>query len=914
MFPGALIPGAQVSVASGSGSTRALKSNGQGVFEATSLVPGRYTVTVRAKGFAEKVTTDVMVTAGGTAVVKDLALEVSTTTEVNVDADTSTLSTDPDNNASALVIKGKDLDALSDDPDDLQNELTALAGPSAGPSGGEIYIDGFSGGQLPPKSSIREIRINRNPFSAAYDKLGYGRIEILTKPGTDKFHGQAMINGNTKAFNSLNPFVTSEPNYHSTFATGSVERRAGRESSFFASAFYRNNAANSIINASVLGTNNAITNYTAAVANPQSRLDVSPRFDFQFGSKNTLSVRYMYNRQTDSFDGINGLALQTQGYDVRSNEHTLQISDTQVLGLRFVNETRFQFIASRDEQAPVSTAPTVTVQGAFIGGGNNSGAAKDSQNRLEFQDIVTAALGHHAVNFGTRLRLTHDQNTTNAGFNGNYVYQSLGDYAAGRPSEYNVTAGNATATLSLFDASAFYQDDWTAKPNLTFSYGLRYEGQNHIGDHADLAPRLAVAWAPTKDGKKGNTVFRGGYGWFFDRFAAGNVLTSIRENGINQVQYVVKNPTFTSNAPTAAQLASSSISAPTLYTMAPNLRAAVSMQAAVGVDHQFGRAVTLSATYINSRGLHQYLSNNVNAFEPGTYNESTGTGVRPNGINENLYQFQSGGTYNQNQLMMNYTVRTKKLSLFGFYMLGFANADTSGASYFSSNPNNPGADYGRASFDTRQRFLIGGNYMAPFGISLSPMLVANAGNPFNVTIGQDLNGDNQYNDRPAYATSASTSVAHTAYGDFDLNPSANATRIPYDVGVGPANWSMNLRVSKSFGIGPRAEGGSGSSFGGGGGPGGPGGGGRGPGGPGGGLGPGGLGGNGGPPRLDQEVPRKYSLTFSAMGHNVFNHTSLGAPMGTLSSPLFGRSTSIAGGFFGSASSNRSVDLQASFSF
>src|SRR6185312_14177372 len=208
-----------------------------------------------------------------------------------------------------------------------------------------------------------------------------------------------------------------------------------------------------------------------------------------------------------------------------------------------------------------------------------------------------------------------------------------------------------------------------------------------------------------------------------------------------------------------------------------------------------------------------------------------------------------------------------------------------------SNPNNARADYGRASFDTRQRFLIGGNYTAPFGISLSPMLVANAGNPFNVTIGQDLNGDNQYNDRPAFATSASTSVAHTAYGDFDLDPGANATRIPYDIGVGPANWSMNLRVSKSFGIGPRAEGGSGGS-----------------------LGPGGLGGNGGPPRLDQEVPRKYSLTFSAMGRNVFNHTSLGTPMGTLSSPLFGRSTSIAGGFFGSASSNRSVDLQATFSF
>ena len=127
--------------------------------------------------------------------------------------------TSADNNASSLVIKGKDLDALSDDPDELQSELNALAGPSAGPNGGQIYIDGFTGGQLPPKSSIREIRINQNPFSAQYDKLGYGRIEILTKPGTDKFHGMFMMNGNDSAFNSLNPFVTSEPAYYSTLSS-----------------------------------------------------------------------------------------------------------------------------------------------------------------------------------------------------------------------------------------------------------------------------------------------------------------------------------------------------------------------------------------------------------------------------------------------------------------------------------------------------------------------------------------------------------------------------------------------------------------------------------------------------------------------------------------------------------------------
>ena len=119
------------------------------------------------------------------------------------------------------------------------------------------------------------------------------------------------------------------------------------------------------------------------------------------------------------------------------------------------------------------------------------------------------------------------------------------------------------------------------------------------------------------------------------------------------------------------------------------MRAAVNMQAALGVEHQFGKAVTLSATYINSHGVHQYLSNNINAYLPGTYDAATGTGTRPNGINENIYQYQSGGTYNQNQLMLNYTVRAKRVSLFGFYSLNYAKADTSGAGYFPSNPVQP---------------------------------------------------------------------------------------------------------------------------------------------------------------------------------------------------------------------------------
>jgi len=913
---GAVIPNAQITVTSLDGAASTAKSGADGNYRFSKLAPGTYTITAKAEGFnlSEPLTVKVGAEKSN---LKNISLSIAVDQQqVTVSSQSTGVDVSPDNNAGAIVIKGKDLDALSDDPDQLQDELNALAGPAAGPNGGQIYIDGFTGGQLPPKSSIREIRINQNPFSAQYDKLGYGRIEILTKPGTDKLRGSFMVNGNDSAFNSLNTFVPSEPPYYSTFLMGNISGSLNSKSSWFMSAFQRNTQANSIVNAERLDSSGQAYNFSQAVSNPQSRLDLSPRLDLQLTPSNTLTIRYMYDRVKNTNNGVSQFALPAQGYNTQDEEQTLQMSDTQVLGAHWINETRFQYIRDRDNQVPENTTPTVTVQGAFTDGGNNTGTSRDSQDHYELQNYTTAALGSHSINFGARLRLLRDSNYSTAGFNGNYTYSSLSAYAAHQPSQYEVTAGTPSAQVKLFDAGIFFQDDWRARSNLTLSYGLRYEGQNQISDHADFGPRFSFAWAPAGMGKKAPaTVIRGGYGWFFDRFEYNNVLQTIRQNGINQKQYVVKNPDFYENAPSIESL-NNDQAAPTTYQLSPHLKAPVNMQAALGIEHQFGKIATVSVTYINSRGVHQLYSDNINAFLPGTYDPSTGTGVRPNGINENLYQYQSGGVYNQNQIITNFNIRAKNLTLFGFYLFNNAKADTSGADYFPSNQFDPGADYGRSTFDVHNRFLLGGNYQAPFGVSLSPFLVMDSGTPFNITLGQDLNGDNQFNDRPSFATGSSTDVIQTRYGNFDLNPAADATRIPYNFGNGPSQLSLNLRLSKSIGIGPRVEGTGGGNNGGGPPPGGGGGhgGGRG-GGPGGGLGPGGLSSSGGrPPFMGQGVPRKYSLSFTAMGRNVFNNVNLAAPVGVLSSTLFGKSNALAGGFFSSPSSNRSIDLQMMFNF
>ena len=562
---GAVVASAKVGLTAADGSSSTTTSGRDGSFHFAALKPGTYALFISAKSFALATVENIDVQAGKLAeenVTLQLPVEEQ---QVEVKDDAIGVNTSADNNANAIVIKGKDLDALSDDPDEMQDELTALAGPAAGPNGAQIYIDGFTGGQLPPKSSIREIRINQNPFSAQYDKLGYGRIEILTKPGTNTLHGNLMVMGNDSTFNSLNPFVTEEPAYYSTFMNGSIGGALGKKTSWFASVFRRDNASNSIVNAEVLDPNSNIINYSAAVANPQSRLDVSPRFDFQLSDKNTLTVRYMLDRQIQTNSGVSQFALQSQAYNVSNHEDSLQISDTQVLSTTAVNETRFQYIRAHDNQVAQNTDPTITVQGAFTGGGSNNGLVRDNQDRFELENYTTEAKGPHAIEFGGRLRVTRDANSSTSGFNGNYIYSSLAAYAAQTPSEYDVTAGKANASLSLFDAGLFFQDDYKLRPNFTLSYGLRYETQNWISDHNDWAPRLSFAWAPKGGNKPAKTVIRAGYGWFFDRFNLSNVLNAIRQNGINEQQYVVKNPTFYENAPSAGQLASLNTVAPTIY-------------------------------------------------------------------------------------------------------------------------------------------------------------------------------------------------------------------------------------------------------------------------------------------------------------------------------------------------------------
>lgn len=947
---GALIPGATVTLTPPHGKAVVVQSSSDGTYALHNVPAGTYSITVTMQGFATYVRQGVHL-AAGQKISLDVKMQIQAQQEVQVTTQAAQVSVDADSNASSTVIKGKDLDALSDDPDELSDELTALAGPAAGPNGGQIYVDGFTGGQLPPKSSIREIRINQNPFSAEYDRLGYGRVEVFTKPGTDKFHGFYSIQGGDKSFNTSSPFLgstNSQPDYHTIFMFGDFSGPLSHSMSFTVGGSRRTINNNALIYPSGYYAKSAtdttpcqpgdlsctyFTSYpeaNRAILQPQTRSEISPRIDIALGEKNTLTARYHYEGGSVQNSGVGGNSLPTLGVNSDSSENTVQISDTQIVSPRVINETRFEYQRDHSTSNALNSAPTLSVQGAFTAGGSSNGKQNSTQDHIEVQNYTSIALSKNFIRLGGRLRYNNNSVYSTSGANGTFIYNNLLDpcvtsnsdsaaqancasitptpcasanagvssYQCGIPGQYNVTAINKpTIGGSVTDIGLYAETDWKVKPNLTLSYGLRYEAQNVINSSRDIAPRVSFAWGvPRGQGKTPVTVVRGGFGIFYDRFELGNYMNTLQQNGTNQVvsTFIKPGPDCRPTNPGGCGTATSSRIK--IYTLGSGIRSPYTMQSAIGVDQQLGKVGTLSVNYLNARGVHQYMTRNF--YTPGATTPYD-------------FTFQSAGIFRENQLMVNSRIRVNRVQMFGFYSLSFADANTFGSSFVPTSNTNTRADYGRASFARRSFGVIGGSVQLPYNFTASPFIIAMAGQPYNIITGADPLGSSVYNTRPYFASGDSGSCFNRAAfsaTDTDSNGnSMNLTPVPINYCTSPANASVNLRLNRVFGFGERT--GQAASNGG---PGGP------PPGQHGGHGGGGHGGHEGGgrggPFGGAGSGHKYTFTLGIQASNLFNMIPYSAANGTLSSSQFGKFTSLAGRPFANGTAVRTIMLQGSFNF
>ncbi len=952
---GGVIPGATVTLSNQKGTVATTTTGVDGTYTFRHVTPGNYIVTPGYSGLSPIKAPNVAVQAGQ-PVVANLTMTVRAKQQeitVTEAAGENQISTEASNNASALVLKKEDLDALPDDPDDLQADLEALAGPAAGPGGTQIFIDGFSGGRLPPKESIREIRINSNPFSAEFDKLGYGRIQIFTKPGSDKFHGQAYYTISDNIWNSRNPFLDYNPYFRTQLFGGNVSGPLSKKASFFVDFERRDIDDNGVVTATVpYPSLSGYQSLQEAVATPQRRTTVSPRVDYQLNSNNTLSVRYAYLDNSHLLTHVGGFDvpnLQVQDFTLPSNgysqdvtDQSVQVVETAVLSPHTINETHFEFEQTNQYTTSLSTAPELNVGQSFISGGSgfsSTGFPKsyDKESYNEIQNYTTINWGAHTTKFGFRIRSSQLADVTPTDFNGEYTFLGNGTqelsidqylqterllaqgdtpaqiHALGYgPSKFTIETGNPNISFYQLDFGPFINDDWKVRPNLTVSLGLRWEAQTNIGDKNDWAPRIGIAWAPGSHGanSRPSFVIRAGAGYFYDRFPASDVLAAYRSSQVQQ--YTLYNPLSYDASFSAANLPPLSALTPTAaqsFIIDSNLKAPRLLQAVIGVDKQLAKRTTLSVNYVFSRGTHELLTDDINAPIPIVGDEPPGytlsaTGntvasvVRPFSNLGDIYDYQSTGMFKQSQVHVSFNSQIGRwFTLFSHYTFSNAHSDTDGLGTMPANPYNIAANWGRSSLDIGHTFFLGGSFLAPMGLRFSPFVVMRTGTPYDITTGTDLydTGAVAPTARPSYTDAATAGAILTPFGYLNPTPAVGAPIVERNLATGPSFIGVNLRVSKTWGFGTTSfkgnVGGTRAHQGGG--------------------WHGGGGGFGG-----DYTEHRYNLTLSVNARNILNHENLNTPNGALTSPYFMESTGITGGFGAesTASNQRRIELQLRFAF
>jgi hypothetical protein len=922
---GDLILGAEVILSQDGEKDKTVRTDNLGNFIFRNLNTGNFKLNVKVKGFKDFTDENIVLSKSQTKTV-DITLTIETKETVTI-GDNNNNSTDPDRSGSTIILKGKDLDFLPDNPEDLASVLSALSG-AVGPDGAEFLVEGFSGanGRLPSRRQISEVRINQNPFTAEYDRIGFGRVSLNLSPTTEEFHGESEFYFSDESFNSRNPFSSNKPPFQVRNIFGAVSGPlVKKRASFYVGASREAFDSNAVINAIVLNNQLIPTPFSRGILTPEREIYSLFRVDYKASTNTDLVFNYQYLPNNSKGNGIGQLALESKGYTQTDNSAIYRLLGTTILNPKTVYQYRFQLIDNVNKTTDVNTTPTINVLDSFVSGGSELGSSQTKTKRLEIQNHITTTIGANAFRFGGTYRFTSINDFTPLNFNGSYTFEggtapqldsngnivlgtngqpiqiainSIERYRrtlflqqrgilaneirrrGGGATQFSISTGNPQTKADYHDIGVYGQYDWRVKASLNLGLGLRYERQTNISNNSNFAPRLSFAWAPgATDSKSPKTVIRGGIGIFYGRVPVSLTLQASQFDGTRQQNFVSRSPSVLDLFPALPPASALNVTPQesTSRKIAADLSSSYSYQTALSIETQITKQTTFSATYIQARYLHLLRSRNINAPLPGTFISGVlNSGIRPFPNQGNIYLFESSGWLNQRQLIFNLTSRINpKIFVFSTFTINKSKADTNGSTSFPVSSYDLTPEYGSANNDIRLRFNFGATVNTFWGIRLSPFITTRSGLPFDITTGRDANGDNLFTERPALATDLSRpSIVSTKFGNFDLNPLPGEKIIPLNFGRGPSFFVTNLRASKSIPVGPSKllEGG-------------------------------------------KKGEKPYSLNISIAVQNIFNKNNAGTPIGNLSSPLFGFSTSSSTeGGSSNADSNRRINFSINFEF
>ena len=734
---------AQVTVVDSRGveQTATVDDRGIAIFE--NLTAGTYQVKATAESF-RPIATPFNVRRGENRTTLRLALATIEQSVVVQDQDASSRR----DNGFTQTLTQDQIDALPDDPDEMAEELMRMAGPGA-----QIFVNGFRGGRLPPKDQIQQIRFNTNSFSAEYHEAGMVRIEVITKPGMGGWRGMTNFGFRDESLNEKNHFAPAKGaeqmrRYMVNFQGPIAKGKTSLTVSFDGNSSYDSRTINAV---SPTGP------VTGLAQTPTDAMNFSGRVEHLLGATSQLQLEYQRRQNDRSNIGVGDFDLAERAYATDNSTDTFRVRQTGVIGKKLFSEFRFSLIDSTLSTSSLSNLPTIRVNEAFNGGG--AGQMGDRHAReIELAQNFDFTVGRkHSMRAGVLVEAGWwDSNQRSNAF-GTYTFTSLDAYRAGTPATYSIRTGDPVVDYTQFKAGWFVQDDFRPAKTLQMSVGLRQEIQTQIDTRWNLAPRAALTWNATRQ-----TTVRGGYGVFYDWYDSALYEQTIRVDGNHQVDLIVQNPSFPVTDNAGTRLPASVIRA------AAALEQPIIQQASIGLERPLAPWADFRTDYMWTRGTNTLRSINVNAPV---------NGVRPDASVGNITEIQSSGQRASDRFTVAFNARYIPRRILGMVMYQFTNSRNFSdfATALPSDSTNPDADWGPSAMDVRHRIFFNFNTPLSNGVRLGFNVQGSSALPYNITTGLDDNGDTVFNDRPA-------------------GVGRNSAR-------GAAQWTSNIRLNKSIGLG-----------------------------------------------------------------------------------------------------------------
>ena len=733
---GAVIAGAKITLRGvGAGSSETTTANQGGEFRFSRIASGDYEIEALKDGFKPTIT-QLKVGSKSPSRLQIVLPIADVHDEIAVGDKPNQVNTNPDENLDVIKL---DRDALKNPPvlgNDIVGSLANLLDASStGTGAASVLVDGLETTDRVRASTIKEVRINQNPYSAEFARPGRGRIEVITKPGEPEYHGELNFIFRDSLLDARNAFALERaPEQRRIFEgafTGPIG--TGKTTSFFFSAEREEEDLQSVVFAStpagVVSEN---------VANPNRDTELSFRLDHQISDKTTFSVRYELTFESNRNGGVGGFNLPEVATNSNEREHEFFFSHRTIISPSLVNE--FTMRAESENSVTHSARPGVpklVVPDAFTGGGAQVDE-RSTENQIQLNEILSWNHGKHFIKTGVNIpNITRRGSSVRTNFGGTFSFSTLDDFVNNRPFLFSANQGDGYLVFWQKELGFFVQDNILVRPNLSIAPGLRYEKQNYLGDNNNFSPRFSFAYAPDKQRK---TVLRGGAGFFYDRTGGGPIGDRLRFDGQRLRQVNISDPgypnPFSSGATPATEPSS-------IVRFAPDLRSPYTFQLSMSVERQLAKSLTATATYLNIRGIKLFRSRDINAPPPPGLE-------RPDPSIRILRLVESSALSQTHTLEL--MLRGSISRFFNGtiqYNLGRAYNNTGGINSRPADNYDLTGEWSRADFDERHRFNLLGTISAGEWLNLGMTLSITSGRPYSLTTGRDDNRDNLANDRPA---------------------------------------------------------------------------------------------------------------------------------------------------------------------